>query len=61
MPNWRRGKSGHVKNNNSIVPEDYEEHFIDLEDEVGRNHKECSKEFGNTNGFRNALQDIQEE
>ena len=29
MPSWRRGKSGHMKNLNSIMPEDYEE-FISL-------------------------------
>ena len=28
---------------------------------VQRNHLECSKEIGNTDGFRYALQDMQEE
>ena len=29
MPSWRRGKSGHMKSQNSIMPESYEE-FISL-------------------------------
>ena len=35
--------------------------FIDPEDKVQRNHQECSKEIGNANGSRYALQDEQEE
>ena len=36
-------------------------YFIDPEDkEFKRNHQECSKENGKTNGSRHALQDMQE-
>ena len=35
---------------------------IDFEDQdVRRNHQECSKKIGNTNGSRNALEDEHEE
>ena len=62
MPSWRRGKSGPLKNQNSIMPEIYEE-LISLTwgQGIQRKHQECSQEIGNANGSRHALQDKQEQ
>ena len=54
MLSWGRSKNRQLKNQSSIMLEDYEE-FISL------TLRTCSKEIGNTSGSRYALQDKQEE
>ena len=46
MPSWGRGKSGHMKNLNSIMQENYEEFIsLTLRRGVQRNHQECQKNW----------------
>ena len=55
-------QSGHMKNRNSIMPEDYEEFIsLTLRTRISKRPLRMSQEIGNTDGSRYAFQDEQEE
>ena len=63
MQSWGRSKNGQLKNQSSIMLEDYDEFILltredkELKETIGN----ARKEIGNPNGSRYALQDMQEE